>query len=91
MAIEGWPRRRKRWINGSAPWYQIPPQQVVSVEHPYVVKDVDRGLKTLGGDQEIAKVSFDLEEKTSTDSRSTLFVHMYICLYLCICIEVETD
>ena len=39
-----------------APWHVVPTTQVVSVEHPCVVKNVDKALQMLGGDRELAKV-----------------------------------
>jgi general transcription factor 3C polypeptide 5 (transcription factor C subunit 1) len=39
-----------------APWYRIPPRRIVAVEHPGIVKNVDRAIKTLQGDAGIAKV-----------------------------------
>ncbi|RJE17690.1 Transcription factor, partial [Aspergillus sclerotialis] len=41
----------------TAPFYQIPPRQLVSVEHPAVIKDVDKALDTLEGDRGISKAS----------------------------------
>ncbi|KAI1952716.1 tau 95 subunit of transcription factor TFIIIC [Ophidiomyces ophidiicola] len=31
----------------TAPWYAIPPREIISVEHPCIIKDVDRGIATL--------------------------------------------
>lgn len=31
-----------------APWYNVPKKPIVSVEHPFIIKDVDKGLATLG-------------------------------------------
>jgi general transcription factor 3C polypeptide 5 (transcription factor C subunit 1) len=36
-----------------APWYKIPQLEAVSVEHPCVVKNVDKAIEMLGGDQAI--------------------------------------
>lgn len=41
----------------TAPFYQIPPRRLVSVEHPAVIKNVDRALDTLEGDRGISKAS----------------------------------
>ena len=39
-----------------APWHVVPATQVISVEHPCVVKNVEKALRMLGGDRELAKV-----------------------------------
>lgn len=39
-----------------APWYRIPKKrQAVSVEHPCIVKNFDKAIETLGGDQAISE------------------------------------
>ena len=40
-----------------APWYNVPKQPIVSVEHPFIVKDVDKGLATLGTPSKLEEVS----------------------------------
>lgn len=40
-----------------APWYTIPRQPIVSVEHPFIIKDVDKGLATLGSLRKLQEVS----------------------------------
>lgn len=42
--------------SGIAPWHQVPATSIVSVEHPFIVKNIEEGLKTLGGDRAISKV-----------------------------------
>ncbi|KAK0832881.1 tau 95 subunit of transcription factor TFIIIC [Friedmanniomyces endolithicus] len=39
-----------------APIYNVPDQRVVSIEHPCIVKNLDRGLKSLGGEAQIQHV-----------------------------------
>ncbi|KAF2204448.1 hypothetical protein GQ43DRAFT_409564 [Delitschia confertaspora ATCC 74209] len=34
----------------TAPWLLVPAQSVMSVEHPCIIKDVDKGIKSLGGE-----------------------------------------
>jgi general transcription factor 3C polypeptide 5 (transcription factor C subunit 1) len=34
--------------SSSAPNFTIPTRQIVAVEHPMVVKNIDKGLKTFG-------------------------------------------
>lgn len=41
-----------------APWFQIPPRRIVAVEHPGVVKNVDRAITTLQGEKGLANVRF---------------------------------
>lgn len=52
-----------KWIGFSshkssshAPWYKIPRQSIVSVEHPFIIKDVDKGLATLGNESKLEVV-----------------------------------
>lgn len=44
-------------ISSYAPWYNVPKQPIVSVEHPFIVKDVDKGLATLGSPSKLEEVS----------------------------------
>ncbi|EED17763.1 RNA polymerase III transcription factor subunit, putative [Talaromyces stipitatus ATCC 10500] len=39
-----------------APWYRIPSRRIVAVEHPGIVKNVDRAIKTLQSDTGISKI-----------------------------------
>ncbi|KAL9103084.1 MAG: hypothetical protein Q9163_001851 [Psora crenata] len=32
-----------------APWYDVPDTELISVEHPYIIKDIDKGIASLGG------------------------------------------
>ena len=43
--------------NSHAPWYRVPKQPIVSVEHPFIIKDVDKGLATLGSRRKLQEVS----------------------------------
>jgi hypothetical protein len=40
----------------TAPFYPIPPRRIVSVEHPGVIKNVNRAIDTLDGNDGIARV-----------------------------------
>ena len=40
-----------------APWYSVPRQPIVIVEHPFIIKDVDKGLATLGSPGKLGEVS----------------------------------
>ena len=44
----------------AAPWYSIPPGELVSVEHPCIVRNVDKAVETLQGPQGISAVGYDL-------------------------------
>ena len=45
------------FVNGrGAPWCEIPNDNVVSVEHPGIVKNVDNAILSLGGDAKLATV-----------------------------------
>ena len=54
---------KKSAVSGSkrkssyAPWYNIPKQPIVSIEHPFIIKDVDKGLATLGSPSKLEEVS----------------------------------
>ncbi|CRG87525.1 General transcription factor 3C polypeptide 5 [Talaromyces islandicus] len=39
-----------------APWYQIPSRRIVAVEHPGIVKNVDRAIATLQGEKGLANI-----------------------------------
>lgn len=39
-----------------APWLQVPARSVAVVEHPCVVKNLDKGLVSLGGPVKLSKV-----------------------------------
>ena len=39
-----------------APWHDVPKQLIVSVEHPFIIKDVDKGLATLGSPSKLEAV-----------------------------------
>lgn len=39
-----------------APWYTVPRQPIASVEHPFIIKDVDKGLATLGSPRQLQEV-----------------------------------
>ena len=40
----------------AAPWYPVPPRAIVSVEHPFIVKDIPKAVASLGGNDVIEKV-----------------------------------
>ncbi|WEW56195.1 tau 95 subunit of transcription factor TFIIIC [Emydomyces testavorans] len=40
----------------TAPWYTIPPREIISVEHPCIVKNVDRAIATLQRGPGIAEI-----------------------------------
>ncbi len=40
-----------------APWYNVSKQPIVSVEHPFIIKHVEKGLATLGGPRKLEQVS----------------------------------
>ncbi|RAL16809.1 transcription factor TFIIIC subunit TFC1 [Aspergillus homomorphus CBS 101889] len=40
----------------TAPFYSIPPRRMVSVEHPAIIKNVDKALDTLSGDAGITRI-----------------------------------
>jgi general transcription factor 3C polypeptide 5 (transcription factor C subunit 1) len=44
----------------SAPILQITPREVVAVEHPMIIKNIDKGLKTFGNGKPFERVSLQL-------------------------------
>ena len=40
-----------------APWLPIPSRAISAVEHPCIVKNVDKGITSLGGPVKLSKVS----------------------------------
>lgn len=52
----------------TAPIYEIPAELIVSLEHPCIVRNLDNGLKSLGGEAHIVDVS--------VESRLFLFVSL---------------
>lgn len=49
--------RRQSKAGDATPWHSIPSRAMVSVEHPCIVKNIDKGLRTMGEDEDIEKVS----------------------------------
>lgn len=47
---------RHRESSGFAPSYNLPHFAMISIEHPFVIKNVDRAIETLGGLQKIKAV-----------------------------------
>lgn len=39
-----------------APWYNVPHKLIVSIEHPYIIKNVDKGISSLGGSGRLQEV-----------------------------------
>lgn len=44
-------------LGSAAPVYEVPSRHIVSVEHPAIIKNVDKAIETLQGDAGIAKVN----------------------------------
>jgi general transcription factor 3C polypeptide 5 (transcription factor C subunit 1) len=43
-------------LSRTAPFYTIPPRQILSIEHPAIIKNVDKAIDTLQGSAGIIKV-----------------------------------
>ena len=41
----------------TSPWLHVPSQPIIIVEHPCIVKNVDKGIKSLGGEVKLSRVS----------------------------------
>ena len=39
-----------------APWFTVPKQPIVNVEHPFIINNVDKGLATLGSPRKLQEV-----------------------------------
>lgn len=46
--------------HASAPWLHLPQDRVVAVEHPCIVTNVDKALKSLGGEHHVKNVGLFL-------------------------------
>jgi hypothetical protein len=42
---------------GSAPTFSVPVREIVALEHPMIIKNIDNGLKTLGSGVPLQQVS----------------------------------
>jgi len=40
----------------AAPWYLVPSRTIISVEHPFIVKDVSKAVESLGGPKAVGRV-----------------------------------
>ncbi|MCJ1247911.1 tau 95 subunit of transcription factor TFIIIC [Trapelia coarctata] len=54
----------------AAPWYLVPSRTIVSVEHPFIVKDVSKAVESLGGPKAVGK----LVQTGSENSEATLYL-----------------
>ena len=43
-------------IGFHAPWFTVPKQPIVNVEHPFIIKNVDKGLAILGSPRKLQEV-----------------------------------
>lgn len=43
--------------SSSAPTYTVPVERIVSIEHPCIIKNFDKGFKSLGGEAQVKHVS----------------------------------
>jgi general transcription factor 3C polypeptide 5 (transcription factor C subunit 1) len=43
--------------SSTAPFYIVPHERVVSIEHPCIVRNFDNGIKSLGGEPQMKHVS----------------------------------
>ncbi|KAH0547813.1 hypothetical protein FGG08_000070 [Glutinoglossum americanum] len=40
----------------TSPWYTVPSRSIICVEHPFIIKDVDKGLQTFGNGKSIEQL-----------------------------------
>ena len=53
----------------SAPWHSVPNRPIISLEHPYLIRDMEKGLKSIGGLNRIQEVTeSNVSAKSSDDS-----------------------
>lgn len=43
-------------IGFHAPWFTVPKQPIVNVEHPFIIRNFDKGLATLGSPRKLQEV-----------------------------------
>jgi len=39
-----------------APYHEVPDDRYVAIEHPGIIKNLERGISSLGGDKQISNV-----------------------------------
>ncbi|KAH8701977.1 RNA polymerase III transcription factor IIIC subunit-domain-containing protein [Talaromyces proteolyticus] len=54
-----------------APWYEVPQRRIVAVEHPGIVKNVDRAIRTLQGEAGLAKPEDPMARPIESINRQT--------------------
>jgi hypothetical protein len=59
-----------------APSIQVPKNQVIVLEHPCIIQNLDRGIKSLGGKNAIQDVSIGLLADSFNHSVPTKFLHV---------------
>ena len=60
----------------SAPWLPVPSTTVVNIEHPCIIKNLDGGIRSLGGARSVANVgdfSLPTLPTLSLSSRTPVF------------------
>ena len=40
-----------------ARWYKVPDKHVVSIENPFIIKDIEKGIETMGGVNKLQEVT----------------------------------
>ncbi|KAK9414391.1 putative Transcription factor tau subunit sfc1 [Seiridium unicorne] len=53
------PKQGPKQNPNAAPYFEAPPQKIVAVEHPCVIKDIDKGMRTLGRDPNLQRLLSD--------------------------------
>ncbi|KAI1468943.1 RNA polymerase III transcription factor IIIC subunit-domain-containing protein [Daldinia caldariorum] len=51
--------------SGGAPIYEVPPREIIAIEHPSVILNLDKGLATFGSDPNFQKLLVDSGEPAS--------------------------
>ena len=49
----------------TAPWLQIPSRAISVVEHPCLIKNIDKGIVSLGGPVKLSKVGTHLQSRVT--------------------------
>ena len=42
-----------------APWYHVPPRALTSIEHPYLVKNIDKAIDMCDREEAVAEAAGD--------------------------------
>jgi hypothetical protein len=59
---------------GAAPVFKVPEREIIAVEHPMIVQNIDNGIKTFGNNHPFQRVS--LSRPLYTDLAAILHIQV---------------